>query len=309
MLGQSAYPASQITDRSLDPSRYVQGPHTLPPLLSTSQQRELTGFQENSTTTNTVEQNQHFGAGAADIAKEGSGEPANLLLSLLESSGKIYDIQELPLKAASPASFAYRAIKTIATTGRFGPAVAGAVWIRHILVQCIRETRRELVEEFPAPRSIYDWIEMWLRSIVRAARLIGLCYVETWSRGAPRILAILQGHLAKATKEVAPHKPVIYVPSCARFARDDDHKTGSRSASSAYKDHRPRGNFITVILVEVSIGCVVLGLVVSLIAYLSHGFEARQSSTTQKVIMLLWLCEGMFGSLLPLVSLKELLVV
>lgn len=101
-------------------------------------------------------------------------------------------------------------------------------------------------------------------------------------------------------KQGRARRAKIYIPNCSIFARDD-----------AGPEHKPKGlgNVGVMMTVEILFGCAILGLVILLVAGLSHWFSRGQSSPTERVIMLLWICEGAFGLLLPLISIKELMMV
>lgn len=64
-----------------------------------------------------------------------------------------------------------------------------------------------------------------------------------------------------------------------------------------------------MMVLEVLLGCLILGLLIVVLGWLSHWCSRGHSSDTERAIILLWVAEGAFGLLLPLLSLKELAMV
>jgi hypothetical protein len=110
----------------------------------------------------------------------------------------------------------------------------------------------------------------------------------------------MYGGMTSNFKRSRDRSPTIYVPNCSCFIRNGE------DPNQAPKS---RGNTALAMGVEIVLGCVILGLVILLIAWLSHWFSRGKSSRTERAIILLWMCEGAFGLLLPLISLKELIMV
>lgn len=114
----------------------------------------------------------------------------------------------------------------------------------------------------------------------------------------------------------------VYVPICQRFVRADDLRTATERALLAalpihidpaklearLSGRRKRSN-IRGLIGEIALGLVAIGAVITLIAWQSNWFDAGLSSQTEKVIMLLWICEGTIGLIFPLISLKEVILV
>lgn len=114
----------------------------------------------------------------------------------------------------------------------------------------------------------------------------------------------------------------IHIPTCQRFLRADDLQNATQHAllaalpihidpaalEACLPGRRKRGNKLGL-LVEIAIGLVAIGAVIALIAWQSNAFHAGLSTQTQKVIMLLWICEGTIGLIFPLISLKEVVLV
>lgn len=90
----------------------------------------------------------------------------------------------------------------------------------------------------------------------------------------------------------------IHIPNCYRFAREGESEDFNERTKS-------RGYPIIMLMLECLLGCLILGCLVTFIGSQSRWFSHGQSSRTERAIMLLWACEGAFGLLLPLISLKE----
>ena len=94
-------------------------------------------------------------------------------------------------------------------------------------------------------------------------------------------------------------KPVIYFPNCSPFVRKDKHKD---------QPPKGRGNAGAMIVIEI-LGFFILSLLIIVLGWLSHWFSRGESSRIERIIIMLWMAEGAFGLLLPLLSLKELVMV
>lgn len=95
-------------------------------------------------------------------------------------------------------------------------------------------------------------------------------------------------------------KPKIYVPNCSPFVREgEDPKAPPKS----------RGNVGVMMLLQVLLGCVILATLITFVGWQSHWFSRGNSSRTERAIVMLWMSEGAFGLLLPLISLKEIVMI
>lgn len=123
-------------------------------------------------------------------------------------------------------------------------------------------------------------------------------------------------------------KTTLYFPMCDRFLRSDDipaeideneilarpvidvtnplhSRCGRLSIDLPVRRwHRSIGG----VLAQLGIGSIVIGLTVVLIGWQSNWFSAGQASKTQRVIILLWMSEGVFGMLLAFLSLNEIVL-
>jgi hypothetical protein len=123
---------------------------------------------------------------------------------------------------------------------------------------------------------------------------------EDWKTRLLMLYRYVYGDILPKFNRRRAQKPTIYFPNCICFVRDGE-DTG--------RPPKGRGNAGVMMVLEVVLGCAILGLVVVLIAWLSHWFSHGQSTRTERAIIMLWMCEGAFGLLLPLVSVKELIMV
>ena len=62
------------------------------------------------------------------------------------------------------------------------------------------------------------------------------------------------------------------------------------------------------IIAQLMVGVLVNGIILTLIGSQSEWFAAGQASREQKVIMLLWMCEGTLGMFLNILSFEEVLL-
>jgi hypothetical protein len=127
---------------------------------------------------------------------------------------------------------------------------------------------------------------------------------ESWRTLIVMLYRSLSGNRSKASLENnTEHKSpniAIFVPNCYPFVREDKHKG---------EPPKGRGHAGAMMVLEVLLGCLILGLLIVALGWLSHWFSHGGSSRTERAIILLWVAEGAFGFLLPLLSLKELIMV
>lgn len=155
-----------------------------------------------------------------------------------------------------------------------------------------------------------------------------------WSvlRHPERILPdFLKNHNAPSGmyQRTGPSPATIYVPACHRFLCSDDipdsideqeillppqrreeRQEYSRSGRFSVnlpirKSHHNTGG----ILAQIGSGTTVIGLIIVLVGWQSHWFSAGEASLTQRVIILLWMSEGVFGMLLTFLSLSEIVLI
>lgn len=97
-------------------------------------------------------------------------------------------------------------------------------------------------------------------------------------------------HHAVCSKQVR----TLYVPMCPRFGRGDDR------CEADVKPPRTRRSTASGLLLKIAINSVAVGVVILIVASQSRWLSAGRASSVQKIIMLLWICEGVFAVLLPL---------
>lgn len=120
----------------------------------------------------------------------------------------------------------------------------------------------------------------------------------------------------------------IRFPMCHRFLRGDDNLPEGISGQNllippSVEDHGRSGNVrcelparkphsaIEGIAAQITIGVVVTGLVLVLIGWQSQQstwFGAGDASLTQRVIILVWMCEGTIGTFLAFLSFREIML-
>ncbi|KAF9692073.1 hypothetical protein EKO04_010007 [Ascochyta lentis] len=118
---------------------------------------------------------------------------------------------------------------------------------------------------------------------------------ETWTTHLLMLYTRMYG--IRKQKE---RKAKIYFANCSPFLREGEDPNGPPKS---------RGNVGAMMVIEVLLGCTILSLLITLIGWQSHWFSRGESSRTERAIIMLWLCEGAFGLLLPLISLKELIMI
>jgi hypothetical protein len=127
---------------------------------------------------------------------------------------------------------------------------------------------------------------------------------ESWKTLIVMLYKGLSGNRSDASPENSTGhktpKTVIYVPNCSPFVREDKQKD---------QPPKGRGNAGAMMVLEILLGCFILGLLIVVLGWLSHWFSHGESSRTERAIIVLWMAEGTFGLLLPLLSLKELIMV
>ncbi|KAF5848045.1 hypothetical protein GGP41_009241 [Bipolaris sorokiniana] len=127
---------------------------------------------------------------------------------------------------------------------------------------------------------------------------------ESWTTLIAMLYRGLSGNGLNASPENSTEhenrKFAIYIPNCSPFVREDKSKG---------KQPRGRGHAGAMMILEFLLGCFILSLLIVVLGWLSHWFSRGGSSRTERAIILLWVAEGAFGLLLPLLSLKELLLV
>lgn len=147
------------------------------------------------------------------------------------------------------------------------------------------------------------------------------------------IRSLFRTHLQSPTRErrrpLKMENVTIYIPMCYRFLRNDDvpseideqeilvapspgnnqqghNKSGSLNIDLPVRRwHRITGGA----LAQLSIGTLVIGVLIVLIGWQSSWFSAGSSSVTQRVVVLLWMCEGMFGVFLTLLTPREIMLI
>ena len=132
-----------------------------------------------------------------------------------------------------------------------------------------------------------------------------------------QILNILRKHDPSTPQgSETANMTTFYHPSCSRFRRvsSPDHHTTSTEEnaelSSEPQTEHPRGHSKSHtrwgVFLEMTIGLLLVSLFFGFIAALTH-FRPRQSSTTERGIMMAWLASGLYGFCLPFMSTPELL--
>jgi hypothetical protein len=189
------------------------------------------------------------------------------------------------------------------------------VALRQALHCATAQAKAQVLDEFPTDRTIWFSINLPFITIGRIFRnLFEPQIQQSGATSAAHDAAAQEGldgllELAFAASQllVVPinrsrtnyrtesRKTVIYVPCCPPFRRTHDPLRSTR-------------NFIGD-SIEGFIGVSILALLVLAISRLSNWFDPGESSTTQRVVMLLWLCEGTIGLVLPMLSLKEMVLV
>lgn len=110
-------------------------------------------------------------------------------------------------------------------------------------------------------------------------------------------------------------RSTLCFPMCPRFLRTHNSQdtasteTGMPGIDSAGMELRTRRSAKIGICIEISAGLLAIGLLLTFIGWRSHGFSSGNSSLAEKTIMLLWICEGAVGILLPLLTLKEVALI
>lgn len=92
------------------------------------------------------------------------------------------------------------------------------------------------------------------------------------------------------------NRPKIYFPICRPFLRVGENPWGPP---------KYRGEIAAMMALQFILGCVVLGILITFMGWQSQWFSRGQSSRTERAIIMLWMCEGAFGLILPWMSLKE----
>ena len=110
----------------------------------------------------------------------------------------------------------------------------------------------------------------------------------------------VSGNLPLKVERGKPRKPTIYFPNCSCFVRE---------GKDVSQHPKANGNTGIMMILEVLLGCVILGLVIVVISWTSYWFSYGHSTRTERAIIMLWMAEGAFGLLLPLISIKELVMV
>jgi hypothetical protein len=119
-------------------------------------------------------------------------------------------------------------------------------------------------------------------------------------------------------------KSILYFPTCHRFLRSDDTspETAQQLSALSFLTDRGRSRCGTAesrmqvrtprhfggILAQLIVGVFVNGIILTLIGSQSEWFAAGRASPEQKVIMMLWMCEGTLGMFLVILSLEEVLL-
>jgi hypothetical protein len=119
-------------------------------------------------------------------------------------------------------------------------------------------------------------------------------------------------------------KSILYFPTCHRFLRSDDTspETAQQLSAPSLMTGHGRSRCGTAesrmqvrtprhfggILAQLIVGVLVNGIILTLIGSQSEWFAAGQASPEQKVIMMLWMCEGTLGMFLVILSLEEVLL-
>ena len=120
-------------------------------------------------------------------------------------------------------------------------------------------------------------------------------------------------------------KAIVYFPTCHRFLRGDDASLKTDQQLRVLPSTSDRGrsrcgnvescmpaqvhpNAFGGIIAQLMVGVLVNGIILTLIGSQSEWFAAGQASREQKVIMLLWMCEGTLGMFLNILSFEEVLL-
>lgn len=111
---------------------------------------------------------------------------------------------------------------------------------------------------------------------------------------------------------------ILYVPMCESFLRanapreDATLQTAGTNAKTLSLRRRGSRYWTTSscgVIAETSIGLLVIGIILLIIAWQSRWFSAGDSSPTQRTVMLLWICEGTLGMMFPLCTSGEIILV
>jgi len=122
---------------------------------------------------------------------------------------------------------------------------------------------------------------------------------ETWATHL-RLLFQSVYFSNRVPNKIKERKAKIYFPNCSPFIREGEDP-------KAYPKNR--GNVGAMMVLQVLLGCVILAVLITFVGWQSHWFSRGQSSRTERAIIMLWMCEGAFGLLLPLISLKEMVMI
>lgn len=98
----------------------------------------------------------------------------------------------------------------------------------------------------------------------------------------------------------------LYLPMCPPFQRKNDPQ---KSLTTAKNVSRKQDSIVNGMLIELLVSIIAIGLLLTFIGWRSHWYSPGNSSPTQKAIMLLWICEGVIGIFLPLLTVKEFMLI